>query len=360
MKIDKEQIKNFDYFFSTIPISFLIIEDNLQIIYLNTHAENYLSISSKNVIGKKLDSIFSFDKNIIKSIENSLEYNSSFKEKYVRVNIQGKGESLVNVFFSKINDNDKLGMLLIESHSFGKLDQLYNLKKNNLSLSGFSSLMSHEIKTPLSSISGAVQLLEANISDLDKKFINIIKEEIERIIHLVDKMSLFDNDTSSLFETLNIHDVLTSVLGAARVGFGKNIKFIECYDPSLPQVNGDKDSLVQLFTNLIKNSVEAIGKKGEIFLDTSFNSDVQFKNIESGNIKRSFLPIEISIRDKGEGVPDEILDQIFDPFITSKFDGSGLGLPMALKIVSDHHGTIDHTFKNGYTIFSVRLPVAKY
>ncbi|MAR79123.1 MAG: hypothetical protein CMM18_02700 [Rhodospirillaceae bacterium] len=360
MKIDKKQIENLDYLFSSIPISLLIIQGNLKILYLNNYAEDYLSISSKNVIGKKLNDIISFEKNIIESIEKSLNLNFSFKEKNIKVDVFGKGENYINIFFSKMNDEEDLGMLLFENFSYGKHDQLHNIKKNNLSLSGFSSLMSHEIKTPLSSISGAVQLLETNTSESDKKFIKIIKEEIDRIVHLVDKMSLFDNDRSSYFKTLNIHDVLSSVLTAARVGFGKDIEFIESYDPSLPYIEGDKDSLVQLFTNLIKNSVEAIGKSGKIFVNTSFNSDVQFKNIESGSMKRSFLPIEISIKDKGVGVPSEILDQIFDPFITSKFDGSGLGLPMALKIASDHQGTINHRNKDGYTIFSVSLPVAKY
>ena len=356
MRVDKKNIQNLDYIFSSIPMPCIIISDKLEIIYLNNFAENYLSKNYINVIGKKLNDVISFEKNIIELINKSLDLNFSFTEKNLKVYFPNKEEMLINIFFNNINDFENLGILIFENFPF-RHSQYYDNMKSNLSLSGFSSLVSHEIKTPLSSISGAVQLLETNIRNEDIKFINIIKQEINRIINLVDKMSLFDNKNLEIKESLNIHDVLNSVISAAKVGFGKEIKFIEIYDPSLPSIKGSKSSLVQLFTNLIKNSVESINNTGEVTIITSFNSDIQFKISDKENIKRSFLPIEISIKDEGVGVPNEISEQIFDPFITSKFDGSGLGLPMALKIVSDHNGTINHVYKDGFTIFSVRLPI---
>ena len=358
MMINKSKnIQNLDFIFSSIPMPTIIISSDLEIIYINNFAENYLSKNFKNIVGKKLEEVIFFEENIIQLIIKSFNLTFSFTEKYLKVFFPNKGEILINIFFNKISGYDDLAILIFEDFPFAH-DRYYDNIKSNLSLSGFSSLISHEIKTPLSSISGAIQLLEENIVKKDKKFINIIKQEINRIIKLVDKMSLFDDINSDFSQNLNIHDILTSVINAAKVGFGKEIKFIELYDPSLPNINGNRDSLVQLFTNLIKNSVEALTNKGEVIICTSFNSDIQFKVLDKKNKKRSFLPIEILIKDKGEGVPKEITEQIFDPFITTKFDGTGLGLPMALKIVTEHNGTINHNFEDGYTIFSVRFPIA--
>lgn len=360
MNINTDKLQNLDFIFSSIPIPLLVISKNLKILYINNFTESFLKKSSKNIIGKNLKEIIFLGDNILQLIIESLDNNFLLKERSMKVSLPNIGDSLVNLYFNKLNEYNDLGILLLEDLKIGKFTQHHNSRKNNLSLRGFSSLVSHEIKTPLSSISGAVQLLEANINKEDKKFIQIIRQETNRIVKLIDKMSLFDDNIENYFEIINIHDVLNNVIKVAKVGFGSSANFIEIYDPSLPKINGNKDSLVQLFTNLIKNSVESMNYNGDIIIKTSFNSDLQFKISERDNIKRSFLPIEVSIQDSGVGVPDDISDQIFNPFITSKFDGSGLGLPLALKIASDHNGTIEFNTKDSLTVFSVRLPLAKY
>ncbi len=358
MKIDKKNIQKYDFIFSSIPLPVIIVSDRLKILYTNTYFEKIFQKISLNIIGKDLDLILSDKNELYDLIKNSIKNNFSFTENLIKVSLSKSSNILVNIHFSRIINSENLGVLIFEDPSLDKVRHQFDSKKRNLSLRGFSSLLSHEIKTPLASITGAIQLIERNVNNEDKKFISIINSETKRIVDLVNKMSFFDKDNDNIFENINIHDVLINVIKVAKIGYAKDINFVEFYDPSLPNIKGNRGGLVQLFTNLIKNSVESMNNFGDINITTSFINDLQQKLDKQGNIKRAYLPIEISIKDTGKGIPKELSDQIFDPFITSKFDGSGLGLPLALKIVSDHNGSIDFETTDQYTVFSVRLPIA--
>jgi two-component system, NtrC family, nitrogen regulation sensor histidine kinase GlnL len=228
------------------------------------------------------------------------------------------------------------------------------------SVVGVASLLAHEIKNPLSGIRGAAQLLEASVSGSDLDLTALICSEVDRIAKLVDSMEGF-TDTRPLERTPeNIHAILGHVIHLAQNGFARGITLKERYDPSLPPLLGNKDKLIQLFLNLLKNASEAVpASGGEILVTTAYRHGVRVAL--KGSAKRMSLPLEVCIIDNGPGAPAEIADYLFDPFVSSKTNGSGLGLALAAKVVGDHGGIIEYDRQDAppRTIFRILLPVHK-
>jgi two-component system nitrogen regulation sensor histidine kinase GlnL len=226
------------------------------------------------------------------------------------------------------------------------------------SISAMGSMLAHEIKNPLSGIRGAAQLLETSVGDEDRTLTQLICDETDRIVKLVDRFEDFADGRPIEREPVNIHSVLEHVKRLAGSGFARNIRFVEQYDPSLPLLFGNRDQLVQVFLNLIKNAAEAIGMDaidGEIELKTAFRPGVRMNS--PGSKTRVALPLEILVRDNGPGVPDDLMRSLFDPFITTKPSGSGLGLALVSKIIGDHGGVAECESQPRRTIFRVLMPM---
>ncbi|MGH6930812.1 MAG: two-component system sensor histidine kinase NtrB, partial [Dongiaceae bacterium] len=225
------------------------------------------------------------------------------------------------------------------------------------SVGAIAAMLAHEVKNPLSGIRGAAQLLESNASPEDRELTRLICEEADRIVALVDRMEMFSDPRPIERQAVNIHQILEHVRRIAENGFGKGRRFIEEYDPSLPLVHGNRDLLVQLLLNLVKNACEATtAGDGVITLATRYQLGV--KVAVPGSRERLHLPLLTSITDNGHGVSPDIQAHLFDPFITTKMGGKGLGLAMVAKIVGDHNGVIEFSSQPRRTSFSVRLPTA--
>ena len=220
-----------------------------------------------------------------------------------------------------------------------------------------AAVLAHEVKNPLAGIRGAAQLLETNATEEDRELTSLIRDETDRIVALIDSMERFSDPRPLSRQPVNIHLVLDHARRVAQAGYANGARFYERYDPSLPPVLGNRDQLVQVFLNLIKNAVEACGDGPcEIKLSTAFRHGLRIA-VPSTN-DHVHLPLEVAIHDNGPGISEKVRRHMFDPFVTTKPSGTGLGLSLVAKITGDHSGLIECESEPGHTVFRLRLPIA--
>jgi len=221
------------------------------------------------------------------------------------------------------------------------------------SVGGLASMLAHEIKNPLSGIRGAAQLMGRALGDKNSQLPQLICKEVDRIKALVEELETFSDPSEQSLEAVNIHEVLDHVLNLALAGFGAKATIRPLFDPSLPPVHGNFDRLIQVFLNLVKNAVEASGSDPDLIVTTSYRHGIWIKSPAG---ERMRLPIEISIRDNGPGIPDDLRGHLFDPFVSGKEGGTGLGLALVARFVSEMGGTVTcDNHPNGGAIFKVQL-----
>lgn len=223
-----------------------------------------------------------------------------------------------------------------------------------------AAMLAHEIKNPLSAVRGAAQLLETTCDEDSRALTRLIREEVDRVAALIDRMQGFTDTRPMEMTPQNIHAILGHAREVALQGFAKGRVIREIYDPSLPAVLGHRDSLVQILINLLKNAAEAVeGGPGAITLTTAYRHGVSMRRAD-GNARQP-LPIELCVIDEGPGAPPEIEGHLFDPFVTTKRSGSGLGLALVEKLVADQGGIIEYA-REGLppkTVFRLLLPRAR-
>jgi len=269
------------------------------------------------------------------------------------------GDRLVDLHVAPLPEQaDHVVVMLQERTIADKMDRQLTHRGAARSIVALAAMLAHEIKNPLSGIRGAAQLLEQSVGDDDRALTRLICDEADRIVKLVDRMEVFADERPVEREPVNIHVVLDHVKKLAQSGFARHIRFVQDYDPSLPPIFANRDQLVQIFLNLVKNASEAIGEgatDGEIQLTTAFRPGVRLSM--PGNKSRVSLPLEFCVKDNGPGVPEDLMPHLFDPFVTTKPSGTGLGLALVAKIIGDHGGVIECESQTRHTIFRVLMPV---
>jgi two-component system nitrogen regulation sensor histidine kinase GlnL len=268
------------------------------------------------------------------------------------------GDRRVDVHCAPLAESDGGVLVVLQERTIAdKIDRQLTHQGAARSVSGLAAMLAHEIKNPLSGIRGAAQLLETGLGDEDRALTRLICDETDRIVRLVDRMEVFSDQRPLRRDKVNIHTVLDHVKQVARNGFARHIRFTENYDPSLPPLAGNRDQLVQAFLNLVKNAAEAIGDAvdGEIELSTAFRPGVSLR--AHGSKRPVGLPLEFRVCDNGPGVPDDIAGHLFEPFVTTKSSGTGLGLALVAKIVNDHGGVIECESHPRRTTFRILMPM---
>ena len=342
----------------SMPHPVLLIDRDMRIEYVNDSAEEFFAASSAMLLGHPLNDIVAFGSPVLALIDQVFERGVSVNEYGVEIGTPRIGDRQVDIQVTPLAEYPGHVLLLLQVRTMAqKMDRQLTHRGAARSVTGMAAILAHEIKNPLSGIRGAAQLLEISGSPEDKTLTRLICEETDRICKLVDRMEVFSDERPVPREPVNIHLVLGHVKQLAATGFARNIRIVEEYDPSLPPVLGDKDQLIQVFLNLVKNAAEAIGggAEGEIVLTTAYRPGVRLSM--PGSRDRVSLPLEICVIDDGAGVPDDLMEHLFDPFVTTKSSGTGLGLALVAKIIGDHGGIIECESLPRKTIFRVLLPM---
>jgi two-component system nitrogen regulation sensor histidine kinase GlnL len=267
------------------------------------------------------------------------------------------GERIVDIYASPVSERPgHVALMLLPRSVTEKIDRQLTHRGAARTVTGLASMLAHEIKNPLSGIRGAAQLLETDADENDRALTRLICDEADRIVGLVDRMEIFADERPTERQAVNIHSILERVKVIARNGFARNIRIVEEYDPSLPPVHANRDQLIQVFLNLVKNAAEALDgtNDSEIVFRTAYRPGIRLSM--PGSRSRVSLPLEFSVIDNGPGVPEDLLPYLFDPFVTSKTNGTGLGLALVAKIIGDHGGVIECESQPRRTAFRILMP----
>ncbi|MBU2582072.1 MAG: two-component sensor histidine kinase [Alphaproteobacteria bacterium] len=349
-----------DQLLNALPHPVIVLGPQNTFVYANAAAEAFLSTSLAMLRRIRLDDILAFGCPLVALVEQVRRKRATVNEYGIEVvTPRISGSKIVDVYSGPFADKNDQVVLMLQQRSMAQMiERQLTHRAAARSVSGMAGVLAHEIKNPLSGIRGAAQLLETNLSDEDRVLSQLICNETDRIRALLDRMEVFGDERPLKKDPVNIHDVLDHVRQLAIAGFARNIAVVADYDPSLPPVPANRDKLVQAFLNLVKNAAEAIGPdadNGRIVITTAFRPGVRISVPGSGT--RISLPLMIEIQDNGPGVPDAIREHMFDPFVTSKTNGTGLGLALVAKLIADHGGTIECDSGSNKTVFRILLPM---
>mgnify|MGYP004707903313 CR=1 FL=1 len=344
----------------SLPVPVLEVGGDMDIIAVNVAAEEFFAMSRQQLKQGGLRALAPADHPLFTLMEHLQQRGGSVTEHEVVFSSARFHHENVTIQAADVPDYPGIILLTFHvAHVARALDQQMTYRSAARSVSGMAAMLAHEIRNPLSGIKGAAQLLEQAASEGDRELATLICDEVDRIDALVDRMGIF-GEAELHCSALNIHRLLEPVRLLAMNGFARGIRIVERYDPSLPPVWGDRDRLVQVLINLVKNAAEAMrdsGREGQITLMTSYRPGIRLA--EPGTGAWRHLPLVVTVRDTGPGIAPSIRPHLFEPFITSKANGSGLGLALVGKIMDDHGGAIDVVSRPGRTDISLFLPVAE-
>lgn len=345
---------------AAMPVAVVVLSEENRFTYANPAAEQFLGLSFPQLAQLSLDDVLPDDSPLFLMVgqlrtgaTSIADHDLSFDgPRLHKTGISVQGTTLAE-------DPGSVLLILQDGTTVRSLDRQIAARNAARSITGMAAILAHEIKNPLSGIRGAAQLLESSVVEADQELTVLIRDEADRIRALVDRMEVFGEKPVEM-EAVNIHRVLEHVRRLARSGFGEGLRFSESYDPSLPSVWGNRDQLVQVLLNLVKNAADSLRSagttEGEITLVTRYQHGLRLATPTS-DTDRVELPLLVVVRDNGPGISEDIRPHLFEPFVSSKPSGQGLGLALVAKIIADHGGLIEVESRSGRTEFRLHLPM---
>lgn len=352
-------VRTADAVLNSLPHPVIVVSPDGKIAEANVAAEAYFEVSISLLRRHSIRELVPFGSPLLALIDQVRIRSAAVNEYKVDLGSPRlPGDRIVDLHVAPVPERPGYVVVMLQERTMAdKMDRQLTHRGAARSVIALAAMLAHEIKNPLSGIRGAAQLLEQSVGDDDRTLTRLICDEADRIVKLVDRMEVFADERPVEREPVNIHAVLEHVKRLAQSGFARHVKFVEDYDPSLPPVLANRDQLVQVFLNLVKNATESIGEAasdGEICLSTAFRPGVRLSL--PGSKTRVSLPLEFCVKDNGHGVSEDLMPHLFDPFVTTKPTGTGLGLALVAKIIGDHGGIIECESQPRRTIFRVLMP----
>lgn len=349
----------FESIIKSLPTPIIVVDRDLRIVTANVAAEDLLAVSVPALKNKELAQYIFPATQVIHTLEKSFETEQIVHEYDMALSGPRIGSKRVNLHAAPLieNSGENAKHIILQIEPVGVAPRMAASERP---VANMAAILAHEVKNPLSGIRGAAQILEKHASDSNRPLTVLIRDEVDRITNLINEMEVFSNEGEIACEPVNIHEVLQHVLKIAENGFAKGIEFKEAYDPSLPLVHANRDQLVQVFLNLVKNAAEALAGKPNpsIRLITAYSGGFRFK--PQHKEKHILLPVMATVEDNAGGIPADIKPHLFSPFMTSKEGGRGLGLAIVSRLIASHNGHIElEEADGGRTRFKILLPAAK-
>jgi two-component system nitrogen regulation sensor histidine kinase GlnL len=343
---------------SSLPAPAIVIDGGERILDMNPAAEGFMNNSAKWLRGQPIWDRLTVDAPMEKSLARARANGTPLFVNDVDIGPGSRPPLVCNLQIAPVQGHEGCMILLISPRELaGRVNQSQTVKSAAKSAIGMAEMLAHEIKNPLAGITGAAQLLSMNLGKADLEITDLIVAETRRIVKLLEQVEQFGNLSAPERKPVNLHDLLDRARRSAILGFGAHMKIIEDYDPSLPLAFADGDQLLQVFMNLIKNASEAADPKegGKIRLHTYYEHSYSLRRADGSG---QSLPLQVEIIDDGPGLPPDIRGDVFDPFVSGRENGTGLGLALVSKIISDHDGWVAVDSVPGQTRFRISLPQA--
>ena len=343
---------------ASLPVPVIMIGPDNLICEINPAAEGFLNASSKSVRNVPVWDLIAVDDPLEAAFARARANSTPLFVNDVDVGSGQRAPLQAALQIAPLAVAPGHMLLMISPRELaGRMTQNHSVKSAAKSAIGMAEMLAHEIKNPLAGITGAAQLLSMNLGAEDLELTDLIVAESRRIVKLLEQVEQFGNLMPPEKTPINLHDVLDRARRSALLGFGAQMKIIEDYDPSLPHALGDKDQLLQVVLNLLKNAAEAAGDGGgTIRLHSYFEHSFRLRRADGSG---QSLPLQIEVIDDGPGLPEAIKGDVFDPFVSGRENGTGLGLALVSKIISEHGGWISVDSVPGHTVFRISLPRAE-
>jgi two-component system nitrogen regulation sensor histidine kinase GlnL len=342
---------------SALPDPVLALDRDNIVRFVNPAAEQFFGTSAAGLSGHPFAEILALQSPVFALLEAVRRSGGSIAEYDVPLEGPRLAPRSVTIQGAPAGEGSDLVVLSLHARSMAdKMDRQLTHRNAARSVTAMAAMLAHEVKNPLSGIRGAAQLLEQDTDEAGRELTQLICDETDRIVALVDRMEAFSEHVPISRTEVNIHEVLDRVRKIGQSGFARHVRLTEEYDPSLPPVHGDRDLLLQAFLNLVKNAAEAAPETGgEITLTTAYRHGLRLA--VPGGEGRRHLPLMVAVVDNGGGIPDDLKPHLFDPFVTTKRNGTGLGLALVAKVIGDHGGVIEFDSQPRRTVFRVFLPL---